>query len=163
MTPLAVTIRRLAEQGYTAIEAAELAGTTARSARMILSRQGYRFLATGCLTAWRVSNAAAEGLIPTEIAKAVGMERSACHRVMLKYRIRSATRFSRVAAAKAAAAEARAAEEALRMARWREAWVARKAAKAAASAPRPFVTDEASLGAAMLAAARAERDARRSA
>lgn len=151
MTPLVQHLAALAAEGKTAKEAGAIAGVTAKSARMLGYRHGFRFAFEGIHNARRVRAAAKAGMTPAETARHLGIERSNVHRIAKKHGILFRTHFARLAEAKAAEearlaaerAEAKAREEAERMARWRAAWAEKKAAKAAQSQPRPLTPLEA--------------------
>jgi hypothetical protein len=141
MSTLTDALCRLAEQGYTATEAAGIADCSRSAARTLSLRQGVRFITEADRRAWRARDAIVDGLTVTEAAKLIGMERSAFHRLLRQRGIRFPSPAERTAAVRAQAAEATAAAKAVedteRMARWREAWAARKAARAAADMPSP--------------------------
>ncbi len=139
MTPLCEALAALAAQGRTAQQAADEIGMTAKSARMLGYRHGFRFIGAGKLTVQRVREAAAAGMTQTEAAAALPLERTWLNRLAKAHGIRFTTPAQRLARARAeaalAAAEAKAVDDAERMVRWRAAWEAKKAARAPAPAP----------------------------
>ncbi len=165
MTPLGQKLYRLASQGYTAREAAAVLGTKRTRATSYGSRYGFYFMPEAELTVLRVQEAASEGLTATEAARRLGMDRSALCRLARERGIVLRKWHNAATVEQAAAAAAR--EEAERMARWREAWAAKKAAAKLAPAPEPprpamqRPRNEAELGAMMQAVAQQDAMAHR--
>lgn len=152
-TALQADLRRLAALGHTAREAADLAGCTARTARMIASRHGFRFPHESEHRARRAVDLARAGRTAGEIAAELGIHRGSVSRLLA--RIPDAPRPpTQAQAARAAQEKAAAAQEAERMERWRASWAARKAVET----PGPRGITEEDLGDAMRRLALRERE-----